>query len=204
MMEVREYNISIKYFMDNLVAKLYQSSKTILTTKDLALVWEETNPVNLKNKIAYYAKQGVLRRLTRGVFAKEQQYDLKELATSIYSPSYISFETVLREAGIIFQHYDTLFVAAPWSFTKSIDGHTLTFRKLKNDVLFSPAGIKHEGNYSIATPERALLDMLYLFPNYYFDNLSSLNWDVCFELVAIYHNQQLIKRLKKYHKTHAQ
>lgn len=204
MMEVGKYNTSIGHFMDNLIAKLYQSSKTVLTTKDLALIWEETNPVNLKNKISYYAKQGALRRLTRGVFAKEQQYDPKELATSIYVPSYISFETMLREAGIIFQHYDTMFVAGPWSFTKTIDGHRFTFRKLKNDVLFSPAGIKNEAAYGIATPERAFLDMLYLFPNYYFDNLKSLKWDICFELVAIYHNQQLVKRLRKYHKIHAQ
>lgn len=28
---------------DNLIAKLYQSPKTVLTTKDIALIWEETN-----------------------------------------------------------------------------------------------------------------------------------------------------------------
>lgn len=190
--------------MDNLIGKLYQSPKTIFTVKDLALIWGETNPVNLTAKIKYYAKQGTLRRLTRGVFAKEKQYDLKELATSIYTPSYISFETALRESGIVFQHYDTIFVAAPWSFTKIIDGHTLTFRKLKNDILFNPAGITHGSNYSIATPERAFLDMSYLFPNYYFDNLKSLQWNMCFELVTIYHNRQLVKRLKKYRKTNVE
>jgi len=68
----------------------------------------ENNPDNLKAKIAYYVKQGVLIRLTRGVFAKNKDYNPKELATSIYTPSYISFETVLREAGVIFQHYDTI------------------------------------------------------------------------------------------------
>lgn len=107
-MEVRKYITSIKYIaMDSLTAKLYESSKTILTIKDLALIWQETNQNNLKAKVAYYVKQDVLIRLTRGIFAKNKNYDLKELATSIYSPSYISFETVLREAGIIFQHYST-------------------------------------------------------------------------------------------------
>lgn len=190
--------------MDNLIAKLYQSSKTVLTIKDIALIWEETNSARLKAKVAYYVKQGALARLTRGVFAKNKNYNPKELATSIYTPSYITFETVLREAGVIFQHYDTLFVAAPWSFTKTIDGHTFTFRKLKNDVLFNAAGIRNEVSYSIATPERAFLDMLYLFPAYYFDNLKSLKWDICFELVPIYHNRQLMKRLQKYQKQYAQ
>src|SRR3990167_8595326 len=127
---------------DNLIAKLYESPKTILTTKDIALIWEETNTVNLLSKIKYYAKQGSLIRLNCGVFAKNKEYEAKELVTSIYTPSYISFETVLREAGIIFQHHDSIFVAGPYPMTKKIDGHTITFRKLKDSVLYNALGIK--------------------------------------------------------------
>jgi len=200
-MEVREYITSIRYFaMDNLTAKLFQSSKTILTNKDLALIWEETSQNNLKAKTSYYAKQGALIRLTRGVFAKDKNYNSKELATSLYAPSYISFETALREAGIIFQHYDTIFVAGKWPKTMTIDKHTFTFRKLKDTVLYNSAGIINKENYSIATPERAFLDMIYLFPNYYFDNLKLINWERCFELVKIYNNKELIKRLNRYYK----
>ncbi|MEK7175215.1 MAG: hypothetical protein AAB693_00190 [Patescibacteria group bacterium] len=183
---------------DNLIAKLYESPKTILTTKDIALIWEETNTVNLLSKIKYYARQGSLIRLTRGVFAKDKNYNLKELATSIYTPSYISFETVLREAGIIFQHHDSIFIAGPYSIIKKIDSNTIVFRKLKNSVLYSALGIKNEKNYSIAGPERAFLDTIYLSPKFYFDNLRSIDWDTCFEIAKIYDNKQLIKRLKKY------
>lgn len=190
--------------MDNLIAKLYQSPKTVLTSKDLALIWRETNPDNLKAKIAYYVKRAVLIRLTRGVFAKDRNYNPKELATSIYTPSYISFETVLREAGVLFQHYDTIFVAGPWSKTLTVDKTTVTFRRLKDTVLFSPAGVNNKDGYSMATPERAFLDMIYLFPGYYFDNLRAMNWEECFELVRIYHNQRLIKRLKQYQKQYAE
>ena len=186
--------------MENLVAKLYQSSKTIFTNKDLALIWEETNPDNLKAKISYYAKQETLIRLTRGVFAKDKNYNVKELAASIYTPSYISFETALREAGIIFQHYDTIFVAARWPVTKKIDKHNFTFRKLKDSVLYNPTGIKSKNNYSIAAPERAFLDTIYLFPKYHFDDLKSIDWERCAELVKIYENKQLIKRLNRYQK----
>lgn len=204
-MEVRIFITSIKYIvMDNLIAKLYQSPKTILTNKDLALIWGETNQNNLKSKLTYYVKQGSLIRLTRGVFAKNKEYDAKELAVSIYTPSYISFETVLRESGVIFQHYDTIFAAGPWPKTMTIDKTTITFRKLKDSVLFNPSGVENKDNYSIATLERAFLDMVYLFPEYYFDNLGPINWEKCFELAATYHNQQLIKRLKKYQKQYAQ
>ncbi len=75
--------------MDNLAAKLYQAQKTVLTIKDIALIWQETEQANLKAKIAYYVKQGALIRLIRGVFAKDKNYNPRELATSMYSPSYI-------------------------------------------------------------------------------------------------------------------
>ncbi len=190
--------------MDSLIAKLYQSSKTILSSKDLALIWQENNAKSLYAKAAYYVKQKNLIRLTRGVFAKNKDYNPKELATSIYTPSYVSFETVLREAGVIFQHYDTIFVASKWPKTMTIDTYTFTFRKLKDAVLFNSTGIVSKDNYSIATPERAFLDMIYLFPNYYFDNLQSIDWGKCDEIVRIYNNKQLIKRLHTYRKSYAQ
>jgi len=183
---------------DNLIAKLYESPKTILTIKDIALIWGETNTANLLTKVKYYAKRGSLIRLTRGVFAKDKNYNPKELATSVYTPSYISFETVLREAGIIFQHHDSIFVAGPYPTTKKIGTQTITFRKLKDSVLYSALGVKNEKNYSIATPERAFLDTIYLSPKFYFDNLRSINWETCFELAKMYDNKQLIKRLENY------
>ena len=185
---------------DNLIAKLYQSPKTILTIKDIALIWEETNTIKLLAKIKYYAKQGSLIRLTRGVFAKDKNYNPKELAASIYTPSYISFETVLREAGIIFQQHDSIFVAAPYPAVKKIGDHSIVFRKLKDSALYNALGIKNERNYSIATPERAFLATIYLSPKFYFDNLRSINWELCFELAKIYNNKQLIKRLIAYQK----
>jgi hypothetical protein len=188
--------------MDSLVSKLYKSKKTILTVKDLALIWQISNEESLYSKTSYYVKQKALIRLTRGVFAKDAHYDSKELATSLYVPCYISFETVLREAGVIFQHYDTIFVASSYAFSKKIDKYSFTFRKLKDSVLFSPVGIKNVGNYSVATTERAFLDMIYLFPNYYFDNLRPINWEKCEEILKIYHNIELTKRFNQYRKLH--
>lgn len=184
--------------MESAVIKMFQSEKTVLTTKDLALLWRETDANNLKAKTAYYVKRGVLIRLTRGVFAKSKEYEPKELATSLYAPSYVSFETVLREAGVIFQHYDTIFVAGPWSRVNTVDHYTIRSRRLKDEILFNPTGITMGNTYSIATLERAFLDMIYLFPRYYFDNLRPIDWEKCFELVGVYNNKQMIKRLIKY------
>ncbi len=190
--------------MEHLVARLYQTSKNILTVKDLALIWGEGNRDRLKDKIFYYVKTGLLFRITRGIFAKNRDYNPKELATSLYTPSYISFETVLRESGMIFQHYDSLFVASHWSRSVELDGHRFTIRKLKNEVLYNPTGIIQQEGFSIAEKERAFLDMIYLFPAYYFDNLRPLDWEKCFEWVKLYQNRQLVKRLNTYHKNHAE
>lgn len=186
--------------MKNLIARLYQAKNTVFTVKDLAIIWQETDQNNLKAKVAYYVKSGILIRLARGIFSKDRNYDPKELATSIYRPSYISFETVLREAGIIFQHYETIFVAGPWPKTISVDRHNFTFRKLKNEVLYNPEGIERRGNFNIASRERAFLDIIYLFPEYYFDNLANMDWKKCSEIVGLYKNKRMGERLKMYRK----
>ena len=203
-MEIRESFISIKQnCMDSLIARLYKSPKTVLTNKDISLLWQETDSLNLNAKIAYYVKRKALIRLTRGVFAKGKDFNPKELATSIYIPSYISFETVLRESGIIFQHYQSIFVASKWPKDIKIGGYDIVFRKLKDIVLFNSTGIICKDNYCIATPERAFLDTVYLFPDYYFDDLRSIDWDKCSDLVKIYDNKQLIGRLDKYRQEYA-
>lgn len=186
--------------MDNLIAKIFESSKTVFTINDISILWGETNQNNLKSKISYYVKQGSLMRIVRGVFAKGKNYNIKELATSLYTPSYISFETVLRDSGLIFQHHDTVFLAGPWTMVRKIGDNNFCFRRLKKELLFNSIGISYIDNYCIASRERAFLDMLYIFPKYYFDNLSSLDWEKCFEMVKIYGNNTMIKRLNKYYK----
>ncbi|MBP7842639.1 hypothetical protein KA017_01405 [Candidatus Woesebacteria bacterium] len=190
--------------MSSLITKLYQSNKTILTNKDIALIWEETDTAKLASKIAYYVRTNQLTKLSRGIFAKYKKFNPLELATSIYIPSYISFETVLREHGLIFQHYDAIFVASKWSKIIYMSDCTINVRKMKDIVIYNATGIINTENYSIASLERAFLDMIYLFPNYYFDNLEPINWDKCDELVKIYGNKQLVKRLKIYRKKYAQ
>lgn len=184
--------------MDNTLLKLYQSPKTVLTVKDIAILWREKNKNNLKSKIAYYVKKGMLLRLRRGVFAKDEKYNPKELATSIYTPAYISFETVLREEGVIFQHHNAIFAASYLSREIKCGGKKIVYRKLKDEILSCGAGIKSKEGFSIAGKERAFLDMIYLFSDYHFDNLGGLNRKKCFELAKIYRNKLLDKRLKKY------
>lgn len=168
------------------------------------MLWGEKGTTRVRVRLSGYVKNGKLIRIYRGIYAKDKNYDRLELAARIYTPSYISFETVLRQAGVIFQHYDTIFAAGPWSKTMTIDKTTITFRKLKDTVLFNSSGIIGGKNYSVASPERAFLDTIYLFPEYYFDNLEPINWKKCFELAKLYGNRRLVKRLVEYQKKYAE
>jgi hypothetical protein len=87
-------------------------SKTVFTTKDVALLWGEDAEQTITGRLHKYVKAGKLVSVRRGIYAKDENYDRFEMATRIYTPSYVSFETVLTRAGINFQYYDTIFVAS--------------------------------------------------------------------------------------------
>lgn len=179
----------------NPILQLYKKNKNIFTLDDLRIVWEESNPENLKSKVKYYIDSGDLIRISKGVYSISPDYNPKELITSLYQPSYISFESALRDHGLIFQHYDTVFAASYLSRDIEVNGLKMTYRKVKETVLTNPEGIAQYSGYSIATKERALLDTLYLKPEFYFDNLKGIDWAACRNLATIYDNQSLLDRL---------
>lgn len=179
--------------------ELLRLPKTVYSFKELALLWTYADSKTITSRISYYVKQGDLYPLRRGLYAKDKDYDRFELATKIFTPSYISFETVLLKAGIIFQYYSQVFVATYQSKTISCDEKTYVFRKIKSPILTNTIGVEIKENYSIATPERAYLDMLYLHKDYYFDNLSSLNWDKVFEISPVYQGNKRMKKLVMQH-----
>ena len=190
--------------MKSKILILYQQKQTVFTAKEIALLWQEKNQNNLKSAIKYYIDKGELLRIRQGVYAKSQ-FSLKEAAVKIYSPSYISFETVLSQAGIIYQYYENIFVASYLKRQiKLISGQKIIYRKLRDNILYLPDDITTKDSYQIATPERAFLDSIYLFGEPYFDNLSKINWKTCFIIAPLYKNKALLKRLNKYYKNYAQ
>lgn len=182
------------------ISKVYHSKNTVFTTKDIALIWKETDLNTLKARVNYYVKTGRLYSLRRGIYAKDKNYNKFELATKIYTPSYISLETVLLKERVIFQHYKDIFVVSYLTREIVCDNERYVFKKIKNSVLTNSLGIKKKENYSIATKERAFMDTLYLYKDYHFDNLESMNWENCFQILPLYDNKTLAKRLNSYYK----
>lgn len=177
---------------------LLRSPKTVFTTKDIALLWGEQAGNAVRVRLSKYVKTGKLVRVHRGIYAKDRQYDRFELATRIYIPSYISFETVLTRAGINFQYYGNIFVASYVTREITADGERISFVRMKEDILSNTAGIDHSGGYSIATKERAFLDRIFISKDYHFDHLDILDWDKVFEILPIYQSKRMDKKVKEY------
>ena len=180
------------------LSKLLRTGNTVLSFKDILLRWGDIGASTARVRINYYVKHGELHPLRRGLYAKDKSYDIFELANKIYTPSYISFETVLAAEGIVFQKYDSVFVASYQTRDIECDGRKYSFKKIKDAVLTNQAGIENKGSYSIASKERAFLDTIYLNKNYHFDSLSPLDRDKVFRILPVYKNKRMERTVKQY------
>lgn len=160
---------------------------------------KETNLNNLKSKINRLVKKGILISLKKGLYAKNNGFEILEASNKIFTPSYISLETVLQKNGITFQDYShTIFVISYQTRDIKLTDYNICFKKMKDEILNNPAGITTENGYSIASTERAFLDRIYMSKNYHFDNLEQINWKIAKNLIKIYNNRTMERRFKKY------
>jgi hypothetical protein len=181
------------------ISAILRSDKTVFSFKDIALLWEDSGPA-ARVRVNYYIKKGDIFRIRRGFYAKDKNYDRLELATRIFTPSYVSFETVLGQAGIIFQYHSRIFSASYLTREITADNQQYFYRKIKNFCLADNLGIESKDQYSIASAERAFLDMIYINRDYYFDNLSSLSWNKVFQILPIYENKRMAKKVEELHR----
>lgn len=94
--------------------------------------------------------------------------DLRAAANSIYRPSYVSLESALSSYGLIPETV-RIITSVSTRKTRSIQTPTGSFRyrSVRPHLFFgylTLKGTKH--SYSMARPEKALLDFLYLNPSY--------------------------------------
>lgn len=182
------------------ILNILKSNNSVFSFKEILLASGEGSPALLRRRLYYYIKNGQLYGIRRGLYAKDKNYNKLEVATKIFIPAYVSFETVLAEAGIVFQHYSQIFVASYQTKEIDCDGQIFSFKKLKTNVLNNNSGIENKGCYSVASKERAFLDIVYLNKDYHFDNLSPLDWDKVFSLLPLYENKRMMKKVNEYYK----
>jgi hypothetical protein len=179
------------------LSAILKSNKTVFTFKDVALLWQEPASQATRVRINYYINKGKLIKLRRGIYAKSNNYNKLELATRIFTPAYVSFETVLASEGLVFQIYEKIYVASYVTREIIIDKKVYSYRRIKLPVLTNPLGVLQDGITSVASKERAFLDILYANKDYHFDSLHSLEWEKVFEILPIFENKRMEKSVNR-------
>ncbi len=125
---------------------------------------------NIMVQIAFWSKKGYLKKIRRGLYvlAKTQnEIDPMVLAEKIYEPSYLSLEFALNYHGIIpdIPGTYTSVTSRTTKYFKNPFGN-FTYQKIKAEF-FTGYETRNDKNisFNIATPEKALIDYLYLNKN---------------------------------------
>ena len=176
----------------------------IYTVSDLSQILKTSDYKALKQKIKYRVNKKILYRIKRGIYAISLNYDPRVLANKIVIPSYISLQTALCIYGITFQYSSNITSVSNKNRKYLINNVNFTYNKLADTTLLNRMGITNELGFDMATKERAICDALYFYPNFYFDNLDSINFNLLLKMSKIYSNSRVEKEVlnlvKKYAK----
>ena len=172
--------------MKNLTYSINKLPQTVFSTREIALILGEVNPDIVKSKINYYVKRQELFALRRGIYSKDIKFNEFELATKLYTPSYVGFETILAKNNIIFQYDSQIHLASYLTREIQIKDIKIFYKKVTDDILHNPTGIIYENGYPEATIERAFLDTIYIYGRRHFDNLEPIDFEICKNMLSIY------------------
>ena len=179
--------------------KLIDSKNTVFTISELKFLFNIKNSTQINLIMQRMKKQNIVKNIWYGIWTLND-YDKLELWSKLRKNSYISLEYVLQKRGVIFQSYEkTITLVSNNTFTKEIDWLNFEYHKIKPSILTNPLWLIYTWKYYIATPERAVCDMIYLYKNIVFDNIQSLNTELLSDLSKIYQHTTslLIKKLIK-------
>lgn len=177
------------------LAQLIKTGKTIFSTKELVVIWN-ADQNTVKTTTHRMVKDGSLIRLQGGLFAIGKINSF-ELGCKLMPKSYVSLFTVLKEAGILFQEFQQIYLIGERPKTATVGGLTFEYHTITKLVSF-PDGIEFHENYSIATIERAILEVFQLFDTDYSDfKISQFNQEKFIKLSKFF-NKKTQKKAKEF------
>ncbi|MDR2883393.1 MAG: hypothetical protein LBU98_06430 [Alistipes sp.] len=124
------------------------------------------------NNLTRWTKQRLLVKLRQGFYTFPEYLNSRDFAlyisNRIYKPSYISFHTALAFYGIIPEAVVQITAAAALKTAEFInDFGTYTYHKMREDLIFGYELMRFgERTIQFAMPEKALLDLLYIYSFY--------------------------------------
>lgn len=126
-----------------------------------------------RNNLTRWVKKGYLFRLRQGYFAFSEYKSMRGypfyFANKIYRPSYISLHTALEFYGLIPEAVVQITsVSSLKTAVFSNDSGEYSYRNVKENLMFGfeQKNIADNKTILFATAEKALLDLLYLYPFY--------------------------------------
>jgi len=126
-----------------------------------------------RNNLYRWTKKGMLVRLKRGYFAfpeyKEKTDFAFYFANCIYKPSYVSLHTALSFYGMIPESVVQITSITPLKTISFYNAFAqYTYKSVKNELFFGYVlkPLPDGRNIQFASPEKALMDLLYLYPEY--------------------------------------
>src|SRR3989338_1703681 len=173
--------------MDARFAALARMGEVVFHARDAAAIWGITNANTLHTILSRYARAGLLFRLQNGLYSIKPPRELDPLligSKALHGACYVSTETVLSRAGIIQQNVPHVTLVGSVSRQFTLAGHSYRVRRLSDAYVFNEAGIAREGNVLVASPARAIADMLYFNPRYHFDASAHIDWNAVSRLQA--------------------
>ncbi len=108
-------------------------------------------------------EKGLIARVQRGTYYVVERSNELEIASSILPDSYISLMSALSYYGLTTQIPRVVYVLSPnrHKTIKNVMGYDISFRRIQRQMLFGYRRVS-KGNISIAEPEKAIIDTLYL------------------------------------------
>lgn len=158
---------------------LLKQNQRVFHTNDLALLWGITNRNTLYTTIKRYVARGILTTIHKGLYATVPlpQLDPYTLGIAVlHTYAYVSCETVLAGTGIIFQAGSAITLVSGLSRRFTVGDHSYVVRKMANRLLHHDAGIERRDGLLIASPPRAVADMLYFQNRAHFDVPDAVDW----------------------------
>lgn len=158
---------------------LLKQDQKLFHTSDLAILWRMKNKNTLYTTIKRYVQKGILIPIHKGFYSTiplDQIDDARLGIGYLHRFAYLSCETVLVKAGVIFQKVYPITLVSDISKKFKIKNRYYSVRKLKNSFLHNNIGINNINGVNAAIPERACADILYFNPHFQIDAKKMLNW----------------------------
>lgn len=185
-------NIKLANIKQNRFLSIAKLGIPVFHVDDLARIWGINNRNTLSTSLKRYVESGLIYRLYRGLYSIKPIAELESLslgAQAINSYCYLSGETILVKQGIIFQQVDSFTFIGKQTKRFKIGDYKYYCRQLKDEFLYNDIGIDKTGKFNLATPERAVADILYFNPKYHFDNPGAINWTEVKRIQATVYNK---------------